>query len=189
MDTGIQWISGAESAWLTRQAHGRKLIVEIGSHLGWSTQALARAGGQVVAVDDWRGPRDTPDFAGRDYYPEFLNNMVAAGVAERVRPLRMDHAEFAEKVRSGLYAKAEMVFFDGSHEYVDVRRDISPWLNVPGKRLLCGHDYNWPGVLNAVDELLPNAYAIPATSLWAWGDGLDRRSGFLLSADDNFWQW
>lgn len=165
----IRWISDVEKGWLARWGRGRKLIVEIGSHLGWSTKALAEAcDGEVVAVDDWKGPRDVPGLYGHDYYPEFCENM--GDLMRKIRPVRTDHAEFAEQVRQGLYAAADMVFIDGSHEYADAYRDIRAWRGVPGTRLLCGHDLDWPGVFVAVNELLPGAVGVSGTTLWAWGE-------------------
>ena len=32
--------------------------------------------------------------------------------------------------------------------------------------ILCGHDYDWPGVRQAVGELLPGHQLVPETSIW-----------------------
>lgn len=53
----------------------------------------------------------------------------------------------------------DFVFIDAGHEYVDVKTDNTVWLpKVKKGGWLCGHDYpNAPGVVQAVDEMFPNA--------------------------------
>ena len=62
---------------------------------------------------------------------------------------------------------ADMVFIDAAHDYDSVVRDIGTArrLLVPGG-LLCGHDYggSWPGVVQAVNELVPSKGVV--NSIW-----------------------
>ena len=53
----------------------------------------------------------------------------------------------------------DLVFIDAGHEYKDVKTDNTIWLpKVKSGGWLCGHDYpNAPGVVQAVDEMFPNA--------------------------------
>src|SRR5947199_8512111 len=54
------WMSEPELNWLAETAQTAKVIVEVGSHVGRSTRALAdNTQGTLIAVDDWYGPRDT----------------------------------------------------------------------------------------------------------------------------------
>jgi predicted O-methyltransferase YrrM len=49
----------------------------------------------------------------------------------------------------------DVVYVDGSHEYVDVVKDLQAfWPKLGPGGFLCGHDYkrDWPGVTQAVDE-------------------------------------
>lgn len=53
----------------------------------------------------------------------------------------------------------DLVFIDANHSYENVKLDINLWLpKVKNKGILAGHDYHsgWPGVIKAVDELLPS---------------------------------
>jgi predicted O-methyltransferase YrrM len=63
----------------------------------------------------------------------------------------------------------DFALIDGSHEYQDVIDDITEWLKrlKPGA-MLAGDDYAWPGVRQAVDELLPGADIIDHLGLWVY---------------------
>lgn len=167
-DPSSNWLTEGERAWLTQQAVSRKFIVEIGSHVGTSTRVLADATqGRVLAVDDWKGPRDSNRVAPGDYYEEFCSNLADHLRTGRVAALRMDHGTFAEQLDVAvIYRDCDMVFIDGGHKYAEVKRDIAGWLKVPGKRLLCGHDVNMRGVFDAVNEMLPECANVPGTTLW-----------------------
>ena len=72
------WMSPAELQWLAEQAIKHYRIVEIGSHLGRSTRALAdNTPGTVYAVDTWYGPMDIsiPIWEREKIYDQFLANM------------------------------------------------------------------------------------------------------------------
>jgi hypothetical protein len=56
-----------------------------------------------------------------------------------------------------------MVFIDGSHKYEDVKADIPAYLPKT-KKLICGHDYNWLSVRQAVDEVLGDVKG--AETIW-----------------------
>ena len=52
----------------------------------------------------------------------------------------------------------DVVFIDLTHTYESVKEDIGLWLpKVKRGGILSGHDYedSWPGVVKAVDEMLP----------------------------------
>jgi predicted O-methyltransferase YrrM len=54
----------------------------------------------------------------------------------------------------------DAVFIDADHSYEAVKLDIQNWMpKVRRGGILAGHDYvpSWPGVVRAVDELLPDA--------------------------------
>ena len=63
----------------------------------------------------------------------------------------------------------DFVLIDGSHAYNDVHDDITAWLKKlkPGS-LLAGDDYEWPGVKQAVNELLPGFTHFPIIGCWAY---------------------
>lgn len=159
------WMSYIELEWLARQAQKHQKIVEIGSFMGRSTRALAdNTAGVVVAVDDFKGPRDKslPDFLRQNLLELFLYNVADLAQVGKVITVAADHGEV------NVDFSPDMVFLDGSHEYEDVKRDILMWHNriTPGG-LLCGHDYtNMDTVRAAVDELVKGPQVAKGTSIW-----------------------
>jgi hypothetical protein len=80
---------------------------------------------------------------------------------------------------------ADVVFIDAGHEYTDVYADITAWypkLKTAG--LIAGHDYEpeWPGVVRAVDALLPHRRILAGATIWyVRSKQVSRRAG--ASAD------
>ncbi|MFA4826467.1 MAG: class I SAM-dependent methyltransferase [Methanoregula sp.] len=140
-----------ELLWLYRQAKQFKTIVEIGCWKGKSTHALLtgalKNGGQVTVVDHFQGAKGQEWFfkevAYRDMYHVFMSNL---GHLPNLEVLKMSSVEGAQHIDS-----AEMVFIDAGHDYEDIKADLDAW---EGKatRMLCGHDYQFPGVKKAVME-------------------------------------
>ena len=177
------YMAPRELVWLAIQAKQHKLIVEFGSFLGRSTRVLAdNAAGKVYAMDDWRtgikphwGPeileKLTPDFE-ENLYRGFCLHLQEHIDSGKVIPVRADN----ERVDllppewfngHGGGEKPDMLFIDGDHHYEPVKRDIANGLAMlRAGGLLCGHDYDWKTVKQAVDELLPAATLVPGTSIW-----------------------
>ncbi len=157
------WMSESELHWLGTQAKSRKVIVEIGSHCGRSTRALAdNAEGAVYAVDRW----DDSNVALKFY--SNLSDHIASG---KVRPVRLESHDAARV----LNITPDMIFIDGAHDEVAIRSDIENWQPLLADNgLLCGHDYHpdWPDVIKVVDELLI-ARQPPNTGIWEALDYLD----------------
>jgi hypothetical protein len=133
-----------------RAADG-SVLVELGSYRGRSVAYLARAlerrgvGSQLWAVDTWQ---DAPDA-----FEVWQANMVRAGVAELVQPLRMDSAAAATRFADG---SVDFVFVDADHNEAAVRADIASWLpKIRPGGVMAGHDYDLAGVRRAVAALLP----------------------------------
>lgn len=153
------WMSESELHWLGTQAKSRKVIVELGSHRGRSTRAFADnlpEGGRLYAVDTWT------DKGNASYFWENLLDHITAG---RVIPVSLDGATAAGLLHD---VEAELIFIDAEHDYNSVKRDILTWQPLLAEGgLFCGHDYHtdWPGVIQAVDELLI-ARQPPNTGIW-----------------------
>jgi predicted O-methyltransferase YrrM len=169
------WMSPAELQWLAEAAKQHQCIVELGSHLGRSTRALAdNTAGTVYAIDDWKGPRQFKDGTPNTQWEEvahklllaFQKNLAAHIASGKVVPIQTDHAEAITKFPGVM---PDMVFIDGDHDYEPVVRDISLWKDImaPGG-LLCGHDTDWDGVARAVKDTLPGAENVPDTMIWCW---------------------
>jgi predicted O-methyltransferase YrrM len=147
------WMSKEELLWLAEQAEKSPFIIEVGSHLGRSTAALAdNCPGMLIAVDLWNN----------DYiYMEFQSNR-----AENVLSSKGGSVERA--MHLNLPGKANFIFIDADHSYEAVKADIAAWSKrlAPGGTI-AGHDYDahWPGVMRAVDEAYPGRLR-GAGSIW-----------------------
>lgn len=174
------WMKKAERHWLAQQgAKVNSLAVEVGCFRGRSTLALVSffGTGKLYAVDTWVGP---PDGLGQAYiyvdagdvHAEFVRNLTPEIRAGVVVPLRMNSlqgaAEIARRHGTGCL---DFAFIDADHRYPAVHADILAYLPLmrPGG-ILAGHDYSerFPGVQQAVDELLPGAVKGPG-SIWSMG--------------------
>jgi hypothetical protein len=172
------WMNIADLEWLASQARVNHRIIELGSFLGRSSRALCdNTDGKVLCIDHWHGPDDV-EVAGREHlYEEFilhLGDRVHDGVCV---PWNINHRDITPAlIRAKLNDVwngdfPDMIFIDGAHDYKAVYHDISTWLPFLGSDgLLAGHDYNYnyPGLLRAVLELIPNPMPAPGTDIFYW---------------------
>ena len=160
------WTSESELRYLYCQAILTQGVVEgevleVGTWLGLSTSALAQAD-KLVAIDTFKGSNEPAhhkilaDKPERWIYDTFISNMKMAGVLDNIEVLEGT----SDDCLSLLVAhnrKFRLIFVDGSHEYVDVKKDfqLCKQLLVPNGVLVMD-DYNWPGIKQAADEELKN---------------------------------
>jgi len=151
-------------------------FVEVGSWRGRSTAYLAveiiNSGKNIRldCVDTWRGSLDEevhqtdPSVINDTLYDEFLANL--APVRDIINPVRKTSMEAVQDYAD---ASLDFVLIDGSHAYQDVHNDITHWLKKlkPGG-MLAGDDYAWPGVKQAVTELLPQAEIFHDIGCWIY---------------------
>jgi predicted O-methyltransferase YrrM len=129
------WLSADQAARLYSVAASTRpgeQIVEIGSFRGRSTIVLAGAapdGVEVVAIDPHagndRGPQEISGYASQaaDDHEVFNANLVAAGVADRVRHVR----KFSDRAHGSVTGEIAVLFIDGAHRYSPARSDIRQW--------------------------------------------------------------
>ena len=136
-------------------------IVEIGSFRGRSTIVLASSAAaavEVVAIDPHgggdRGPNEyDPDAERGDAdNAAFRANLARAGVAERVRHVRLGSGQAHGEVSGEI----DLLFVDGAHRYRFAKPDIEQWGERvrPGGTLLIHDSYNAVGVMLAQLRLL-----------------------------------
>lgn len=155
------WMSEQELTWLASEARNCKKIVEFGVLHGRTTRALADNapnGAKIWAVDPWKGDyiyEDGSKVPINTYVmPYFIQNLKDHIDLHRVIPVRIFSYQFS------LPFEVDMVFIDGDHRYETVVKDIKKAYElVRNGGIISGHDYNhpaWPGVKQAVDELIGN---------------------------------
>ena len=129
------WMSPGQASTLydsARRCPADGTIVEIGSFQGRSTIVLASAaprGAQVIAIDPHagndRGPQEIDGFAdaAADDHAVFNANLARAGVADRVRHVRM----FSDAALDVVDGPVDVLYIDGAHRYAPARADIKDW--------------------------------------------------------------
>lgn len=168
------WMEPEELKWLSVQAGKHKNIVEIGCFLGRSTYAMADSTkGRVLAIDDFFGPRDTylvvdgMESKGKSaeiqhrLYSQFCFNMGDLLKIGKVMPLVADHRDIS------IDFIPDMVFIDGSHEYLDVLDDIRFWKDkIKRGGIICGHDIQFLDVERAVRQIIGEYKVGKNTTIW-----------------------
>jgi predicted O-methyltransferase YrrM len=157
--------------WLFKMAGIMSPILEVGSHYGRSTHALlSGCRGQVIAVDPWQ---DTTR-EGKPRQQVFRQFIQNVGHFPNFGIMRMPSTKAARFFQD---KSLDMVFIDGNHAYDHVKADIEAWLP-KARKLICGHDFskNWPGVVQAVEELFPDRYELVGDRCSIWMVNLDAKS-------------
>ena len=172
------WMTESELIWLTDKARQCNLIVEIGTWLGRSTYAMAEViSGKIITIDSFRmegvplrwdtareahkGMKEDPDWI----YHRCLENLAEFVTNGKVEVIKGNSREVIKDLDS-IKGQVDMVFIDGSHDYVSVKEDIykyRPLLKRGG--LLCGHDFRHQ-VKMAVRRLVPEYKLVEGTSIW-----------------------
>jgi len=128
-------------------------IVEVGSWLGLSTHHMAKLlpqGGKVYAIDTWEG---SPEHQGNPIldtlYDQFLSNVIHAHLTDKIIPVRMDSITASQT----LNVIADLIYIDANHSYECCYADCNAWFShVKSRGILCGDDWGWPGVKQAVQQ-------------------------------------
>jgi hypothetical protein len=157
-------------AWLAKASHS---ILEIGTWQGRSARCFAdNTDGVVYCVDTFADNAYGSAPAEITCHPEWLWNEFNKNHAEtiasgKVVPHRLNSSDGSLALAG---KKFDVIFIDAGHRYEDVKADILNWRPFLYKwGVLCGHDYAeyHPGVMQAVQELVPNFLVFPNTTIWA----------------------
>lgn len=156
---------------LAALAYGRDTIIEVGCNQGGTTRLFAQCATRVIAVDWFKGD----DVIGQCDAPtlkrQFCENCADGLNAGRVALYATDTLQAAREMQSD-GVSADLIFIDADHSYEACKADIQAYQHLlrPGG-VLCGHDVGcFPGVTEAVNELLPDAWVLP-DFIWLWREG------------------
>lgn len=136
-------------------------IAELGAWKGRSTSYLCdRAvmrGIEVHVIDTWKGSPNELDSTMKEATEKDIYETYKANMGERPRiDIRKEADDAVKYFDDGFF---DVVIIDLTHTYEEVKKDIGLWLpKVKHHGLLIGDDYGggaWPGVAEAVDEVLP----------------------------------
>lgn len=162
------WMSEAELAFLAENALKATTALQIGCYKGRSSI--------VIGENVHSSLLDIDSFVG-DYGNTLSAQDLASAYKLNVKSLLGSKIELmvgdSHEILKTLNRTFDMIFIDGSHAYVDVKKDIElsiPLLNTGG--LLCGHDYSYSAdVKRAVTEVFKgNAQICEGTSIWYFKD-------------------
>lgn len=155
--------TGETLVWFAQHVPLGQAIVEIGSYVGKSTAYLASGAGDdvpIYAVDPWEqiDAHETwcqyCDHIHQPTLAEFVDNLIAAGVGDRVTPMQGLSTEVAMRYDG---PPIGLLFIDGDHAESAVIADFRAWKPHLAKRaVILFDDYavtNNPGVARAVAKL------------------------------------
>jgi predicted O-methyltransferase YrrM len=157
------WTTPAELALLSHlgaEMPPGAVVVEVGSHRGRSTLAIADglsrvSGARLVAVDPFTGDPgwNVPTPAPLEARSIFESNTAGIAFLEVIQTTSVEASQrFPD-------ASLDWVFIDGIHDYRNVRDDIRAWApKVKPGGLIAGHDYG------------SRAYAVTDVVLALFGD-------------------
>jgi len=119
----------------------------------------------LIGVDKWMP--EYHDFAHHknqtENRAEVYRNKGAFG--DRAVIMEMDMTEAARQIPDG---SLDFIFIDGDHSYEGCRNDILTWLpKIKETGWITGHDFNFPGVNQAVRELLELVACPDFDDTWA----------------------
>lgn len=142
------------------QKHDIHVVVEVGSWIGGGStrhfgNLLKAKNGLLYAVDTWLGS-STQQLNQEHYQPilpkvyqQFLSNMIHWDLTQTVIPIRMDSILAAQT----LQIQPDLIYIDAEHTFEAVYADLCAWYPfVEHRGILCGDDWNWLSVQEAVKQ-------------------------------------
>jgi len=165
------------------------VIIEVGTWLGASAIHMAKVskelslGTKIYCVDTWLGAQEFWTWGSgtqernlklRNGYPQvyfdFLSNVVEHGVQDIIIPVP-NTSYIGSLILGSMGVKADLIYVDASHEYMDVKNDIFSYLNLLNVGgIMFGDDMNdhWPGVKKAVQESFGKDFQVYQNNFWAY---------------------
>ena len=139
-------------------------IIEIGTLFGYSTIALAigKTKNKILYTVDsfsWN-PIGIPAWRHEELTRKSLRFLTET---QNVEVIKTSTTDFYLNYKLD---SPSMIFIDAAHDYKSVKQDIEFAKRVKAN-IICGHDYNWPGVKQAVEENFGNMIETIG-EIWVW---------------------
>lgn len=138
----IDQLNDTDRELLAQYAEGRKLVIEVGTFLGGSAEALISRmpqDGRLITIDTYGAcTPPTPDIPS----PVKLNYVLTRhnDNLSRMNVVVGDSLAMASAFARGV---ADVVFIDAAHDYKNVLADIKAWLPIVSPDgWLVGHDFD-----------------------------------------------
>ncbi len=166
----IEYDALVDLAKMANANYASSIIIEIGALFGLSTQALLEGGKdlKVVTIDNFAW---NPIGLTSDRHEQMLRSNLNYFIRQRrLEIFKGQSLEYLQKRYSG--EKVAMVFIDADHSYEGVLKDINMAESVDAK-IVCGDDYSFPGVRQAVEEQY-SGFVQHAGDMW-WVDRANLR--------------
>ena len=119
---------------------------------------------RLAIVDIWKpvAPLSHPRGWGKDNMEDLFRDKFMDD--PRIDIFKGLSWEMAEDVKDGIL---DFIFFDADHSYEGLKKELLAWIGkVKPGGLLCGHDINLEGVLQAVEELIPGWIDSKVDHVW-----------------------
>ena len=179
----FQWRSGQEDA--VRHFAEDSYFLEVGNYLGRSLCSLAEVVKQsgkkftVIGIDTCQGNGpEGPQLknyhgaaveqGGGTFAGALHKNIIDCGFADSISLIISDSVTASSFFADNFF---DWIHLDARHDYESLKEDIRAWLpKVKSGSWFSGDDYNqenWPGVIRAVTEMLPEAEPW-STDQWRW---------------------
>lgn len=143
------------------RSNGFTSYAEIGVKQGRMLAAIVRATKCTgIGVDPFAAVPNE-----RETYEEWDFDAIKAEYDLNVTGLPITTIADVSQRAAALVHQVDLVFIDAAHDYPNMIEDITAWR--PKCKMIAGHDYDakFPGVMRAVDELVPNRQ-LSADSVW-----------------------
>ena len=163
------------------------VIIEVGTWLGASAINMAKItkelnlSTKIYCIDTWLGPQefwtwgkdglDNRNLKIKNGYPQvyfdFLSNVVEHNVQDVIIPIP-NTSYIGSLILKHYNVTADLIYIDGSHEYIDVKNDINSYMSLLNSNgIIFGDDLiTWPGVRQAVCETLFDNFWIADNNFW-----------------------
>ena len=150
------YILDPELEWLASTAEKSISILELGAFLGKSTRVLCdNTKGTVCSIDLWEQTEGGLIATFPEVYKEFIDNLRDHLIAQKLSFYKAT-TDYALSLLKNEGRKFDFIFIDADHRYEQVKKDILGSMELLSQGgIISGHDYNWEGVKQAVDEIFP----------------------------------